>query len=940
MPLTAGTRLGPYEIIGALGAGGMGEVYRARDTKLDRDVAIKILPEAFAADAERVARFQREAKTLASLNHPNIAAIYGLEDADGVRALVLELVEGPTLADRVAQGPIPLEEALPIAGQIAEALEAAHDHAIVHRDLKPANIKVTPEGRVKVLDFGLAKAIGPAEAGAGGSKDPHYITSPTITTPAMTQAGMILGTAAYMSPEQAKGKPVDRRADIWAFGCVLYEMLTGRRAFEASTGLGSRRPSIGSGRSERVEGRASSRGEGEDISETLAAILRADPDWRALPTETPANIRTLLRRCLEKDPKKRAPHISVARLELDETRTDAPVDSTPAPGARARAGIAERFAWTAVGALVAAAIGFFAWTLTRNESAPPVVRFQIQPPPGEIFPGAGGAPRFSVSPDGTYVAYASVLAGKREQLWLRRLDSLEAKPVRGTEAVYARGEVVQQPFWSPDGRHIGFFDGVDQKLKKVDTEGGPVQTICELAGNNCGGSWNRDGVILFATVATDGIRRVPASGGKPEQVTTLDASRKEKTHLWPQFLPDGRHFLYHAVTAGGDQPAVYVGSLDSSERTRLVESDAMAVFAPSNLVLYARGESLVAHTLDLGRFELTGEPTAIVESIIRPGNGRIPVSASESGVLVYAAGAVSNLDRFETIWKERSGRSIEASGSGLAIAGPVGTLRLSANGKQLAFTRVPQFAPDVWVYDIERGVPTRLTTDPAGDSFPILSADGSRVIFRSNRSGSEGLYERPVSGVVPERLLFQSAVPLGGQLVANDWSRDGNFVVFAHPPQARSDLWVLPLSGDRKPFPYLTSSFFEGQAALHPDGRWLAYVSDESGANQVVVQPFPDPSTGKWQVSSAGGSRPRWRQDGGELYYVDGKSRIVAVSVRTDGRFEVGAQTPLFEAQELGNRSFDVTPDGTRFVLSVERVSSTPVSLTVAVNWKGDLGKH
>jgi eukaryotic-like serine/threonine-protein kinase len=949
MALSAGTKLGPYEILAAIGAGGMGEVYRARDTRLDREVAIKILPELFAADPERVARFTREAKTLAALNHPHIAQIYGLEEAQGVSALVMELVEGPTLADliaeRVSQAPairassassssaarasgggapraLEIAEALPIAKQIAEALEAAHELGIIHRDLKPANVKVRPDGTVKVLDFGLAKALDPAAGGVDGAA---LTNSPTITSPAaMTQRGVILGTAAYMAPEQARGKAVDRRADIWAFGCVLFEMLTGGRAFG-----------------------------GEDVSDTLAFVITKEPDWAALPSNTPGPIRKLLRRCLEKDRKRRLDSIADARLEIEDALVAPGAAQADGPAASARstsATVIERVVWSVVVALLAAAIIVLVLRTTpRGTVVPPVVRFNIQPPPGEIFPGAAGTPRFSVSPDGKYVVFTSSLPGKRDQLWLRSLDGVDAKPIPGTESASLAGESTQQPFWSPDSRQIGFFDGMSQKMKKVDVQGGPVQTLCDDPPNQYGGSWNSDGVIIFSTLATNGIRRVSASGGSPVQVTSLDQSRQEISHLWPRFLPDGRHFLYHVRTAGREPSAVYVGSLDSAERKKLIESEYMAEFALPNLLLSVRGASLMAQTLDLAKLELVGEPALVAPSVLRTTVGRIAVSASDTGALVYASDPAGALDRphYEVAWRDRSGRPIESAGTPLGSA----YVRLSPNGRYLAIPDSSAAVPtDIWIEDLERKVRTRLTTDPAPDSEPVWSPDSSRVVFRSVRGSAQadGLYEKPATGAISETLLSQFEP--GVRVDPLDWSADGRFVVFRKskaPPSASIpvELWLLPLSGDRKAVPYLTNSFRNIQAAVSPNGRWLAYTTNETGRYQVVVQPFPDPSGGKWQVSSTGGLNPQWRRDGRELFYIDGGGRLTAVAVATDGAFGVSTSTPLFETSigtsgEVWLSQYDVTADGQRFVLAIPlSIVGSTAALTVTLNWTAELKK-
>jgi eukaryotic-like serine/threonine-protein kinase len=625
--LVTGTRLGSYEVLGTLGAGGMGEVYRARDTALDRDVAVKVLPDAFANDADRVMRFEREAKTLAALNHPHIAQIYGLTSLSGAghpgtRALVMELVEGEDLAERLGRGPIPVDEALPIAAQIAEALEAAHDAGITHRDLKPANIKLRSDGTVKVLDFGLAKPPAPTGAASGSVEMMH---SPTMTSPALTMQGVILGTAAYMAPEQAKGKPVDRRADIWAFGCVLYEMLTGRRLFQ-----------------------------GDDVSETMVAILRDEPDWQTLPPGTPARVRRLLCQCLQKEPRRRLPHIGVARLDLLTDADDDPAVATPT---LARTW-PSRVPWAVAGA---AALALVAVSLWPGAPAPALsVRFTIEPPRGGAFVGAAGVPRFAVSPDGTALAYQVALQDGTSRLLVRRFDATDSRTLEGTGSDHL-GNRGQQPFWSPDGRELGFFDEADGALLKLALETGDIRTIARMPGNQYGGSWADDGAILFSTNQTGGIRRVPAAGGDVQQVTTVDPADPADQHLWPEVLPDGRHFLFlrsrrstgSLNVAEAGSAAVYIGSLDGGAPKRVVESSVQARFAPPDRLLFVRDGSLYSQRFELSRLELTGQPELVVNDVHFTLTGRLAASVSRTGVLVYSAGEAGGVSG-EAVWLDRS----------------------------------------------------------------------------------------------------------------------------------------------------------------------------------------------------------------------------------------------------------------------------------------------
>ena len=753
MALVPGTRLGPYEVVGPLGAGGMGEVYRAKDTKLGREVALKLLPEHLAQDPERLARFEREARTLAALNHPHIAQVYGLEDAPsptgsgaGLRALVMELVEGPTLAERIAslgaagastrQTGLPLDEALPIAQQIAEALEAAHDQGIVHRDLKPANIKVRPDGSVKVLDFGLAKAVA-AESGVLASET--LAVSPTITSPAMTMRGVILGTAAYMSPEQAKGKPVDRRADIWAFGCVLFEMLTGRRAFE-----------------------------GEDVSDTLAAVLRGEPAWDALPAATPAHVRTLLARCIERDVKKRLPHIGVARLELVDSAFHASALAAPTP-------VVSRSSWRVHATWAAMAIAGVAGAIYLSRpsvaTAPSVVRFAIRPADGEVFPGANGVPRFAVSPDGTKVVFAASAPGKYDRLYVRDLSSTRAVPIAGVEVPANGGDGLQQPFFSPDGSYLAFFSGLEGALKRVPIGGGTVERLATLPAANPGGTWHGD-VILVASGGTRGVQRMPAGGGALTPVTTLDEGRGETAHLWPHFLPDGRRFLY---LAAGKTSAIFVGTLDGGPPVHLVDASSPAWFAPSGSLLYVRDSVLVAQAFDPDRLALTGTPVPVSASVLVANNTRAGVAVSRSGTLVVAEGEGAGGGAYEVRRLDRRGRPV---GEG-ALEPSVFYfwVRLAPGGDAIAYSRVmTPGSPDVWAMDLRRGVRTRVTTAAGTDQAPVWSPDGRRLVYQSNREtresdGRHGLYERDAGAIGPERRLV--AAQPGHPLFAESWSPAG-----------------------------------------------------------------------------------------------------------------------------------------------------------------------
>jgi Tol biopolymer transport system component len=896
MPILPGRRLGPYEVLAAIGAGGMGEVYQAHDTKLGRDVAIKVLPEAFAHDVERLSRFQREAKMLAALNHPNIATIYGLEQSNGTGYLVMELVSGETLADRIKRdGAVPIEEALKIAVQIAEALEAAHEKGIIHRDLKPANVKVTPEGKVKVLDFGLAKAF----AGEALSSDPSE--SPTLSRAATLQ-GVILGTAAYMSPEQAKGKPVDRRADIWAFGCVLYELLTGEQAFQ-----------------------------GEGITDILAAVVRAEPDWNRLPSGTPRKIRDLLGRCLQKDKTLRMQAAGDLRIEIHEALTT-PVPAEPVAAKRKSPLNHIHTAWSVAAiAIVIAALGWGAYAHLRHapEEARPV-RFSIVPPETEQLamtaPTASGAvvSPLAVSPDGRYIAMITTGADGKLRLWIRSLDTLTAQLVAGTEGAF-------QPFWSPDSRFIGFFAG--GKLKKIEVSGGPPTTLCD-ASDPRAGTWNRDGVIVFGPTASSALQRVSAAGGVPVTVTKL--AQDETVHMRPFFLPDGQHFLYRPSTAAGGGPT-YVGSLNSGERKFLFNADSSNVVYSQGLLLFLRETTLMAQPFDAQRLVLTGDAFPIAENI-RDSATTNPAgmfSVSENGVLVYETGTATAGDQL--LWLDRTGTQIGVLGDST----PYSDLELSPDGKRasISITDLAGQGRDIWYYDVARGLRTRFTFGPGTAITSLWSPDSSRIVFNANHKGHFDLYQKASSGAGAEEVLLED----NRDKFPTSWSPDGRFILYRTAgAQTREELFLLPLSGDRKPIPFLSTRFDEGFGQFSPDGRWVAYRSNESGRNEVYVVPFPGPG-GKWQISTAGGDRPRWRRDGNEILYLAPDNKLMAATVKGEGAsFEVSAVKALFQTRMVlgGRYNYAVSADGQRFLVNTlpERAASA-APITVVLNWAAGLKK-
>jgi eukaryotic-like serine/threonine-protein kinase len=896
MRLEPGTRLGPYEVLAALGAGGMGEVWRARDTRLGRGVALKFLPDGFVDDPERHARFEREAKVLASLNHPHIATLYGLEHLDGQHALAMELVEGEGLDERIARGPIPMDEALPIALQIAEGLEAAHERGIVHRDLKPANVKVRPDGTVKVLDFGLAKAW---EEQVEGS---DLALSPTITGH-HTRAGVILGTAAYMSPEQARGKPVDKRADIWAFGCVLYEMLTGARTFG-----------------------------GETVTDVIAAVVTREPDWSALPPAVPPRVHQALRRCLEKDPRRRFRDIGDVTFELTDAASRRGLENAVSAAPRAPAARPSRrmaLPWAVAGAALIIAAGFAVAYLRSVSSAPSAVRSYILPPGKSSFVFNGATGGAVLSPDGSRLVFSATDEAGKRLLWVRPLDSLTAQPLEGTDGA-------SYPFWSPDGRFVGFF--ASAKLKKIDVSGGPAQSLCD-APNGRGGTWSRAGVIVFAPDVFGALERVPSAGGTPVAVTKLDKTQAQASQRWPFFLPDGRHFLYwggQPLSHSQKERGIWVASANGGEPRFLVPADSDALYAPPGFLLYLIDQSLMAQPFDAGRVKMTGEAFPIAEEVASPEDYRLGrFSVSENGTLVYLTG---QHDRFQATWLNADGAQLGTLGEPATI---VGSIRLSPNGQTLAepVQDTQTKNTDIWLVDLARGVRTRFTFDPAEDQEPVWSPDGDRIVWASSAQGHFDLVMKSASGAGNVEVLVASDTTK----YPDDWSRDGRFISFTQiDPKAKSgaDLWILPMFGDRKPYAFLATRFNEGNGVFSPDGRWLAYESDESGRPEIYITAFPQGGA-KWQVSQGGGTTPSWRPDGRALVYATPDGRLMEAGVDAKGgAVEVGTPHEFSKTHlpDFGSEVwfYTLAPKGDR-ILVLRPEETAPVPLTLVTHWAAGL---
>jgi Tol biopolymer transport system component len=892
--ISVGTSLGVYDIVEFIAAGGMGEVYRARDTRLKRDVALKILPESFAGDRERLARFQREAEVLASLNHPNIAAIYGLEQADGVQALVMELVEGPTLAERIAQGAIPVDDALPIARQIAEALEAAHEQGIIHRDLKPANIKVRPDGTVKVLDFGLAKALEPASTATR-----KVTRSPTFTAPAMTTGiGVLLGTAAYMSPEQARGEPADKRSDIWAFGCLLFEMLTGNRPFD-----------------------------GEDVLSTLANVLKIDPDWSALPSEIPAAIRPLLQGCLTKDRQRRVADISTALFVLDKAASLAAPVGTASPAALPR-----RPLWWRVAALagvvlaVAAVTGTAVWFATRP-TPPAVVRTTITTSGSTALTLSGQERDVAITPDGSRVIYRG-----NNQLLVRSLNQLEPEALTGLGAP-------QGVFTSPDGKWIGFFDGVSL-LKKVAINGGLAVTLCAIQGVPLGATWSEDGTIIFATNApATGLQRVSAAGGEPTVLTKPDRERGgEGDHVWPEFLPGGEAVLFTITPANGSIENAQIALLDLRTGTSkvLIRGGSHAHYMSTGHLVYGVTGTLRAVAFNLGRLEVVGTPTPVLERVVTTGFGAADIAVAANGSLVYVPGGVGSGGQQTIVSVDRQGRATPLPGLSLDSYRDV---RVSPDGARLALAT----QNDVWIYDLSRATLSRLTTDAAPDTRPLWTLDGQRIIFTSRRAGYLELFWRPADGTGSDERLLGRARDLI-DLQAAGWSADGRRLLFTEvQPSHQCVIGQIAIERPSDANVLMKDAFCNWYPAVSPEGGWMAYDSNVSGREEIYIERYPELGN-RQQISTGGGRIPLWSRDGRELFFssLDGR-QMLAVPVQSGTTLATGRPQVLFEipmVASLSFRPYDIAPDGRFLIIRSEQPEAgggTASNLIVVQNWSEEL---
>jgi len=902
MGLASGTKLGPYEIQSSLGAGGMGEVYRARDTRLNRTVAIKILPPDLSRNSEARERFDREARTISSLNHPNICTLHDVGHQDGTDYLVMEYLEGETLADRLRKGPLPLDQVLKYGIDICEGLENAHRTGVMHRDLKPGNIMLTKTG-AKLMDFGLAKAM--SAVGAASSSLTMTLSGPSADQP-LTAKGVLVGTFQYMSPEQLEGKDADRRSDIFALGSILYEMLAGQRAFQGKT-----------------------------TASTIAAILAADPPPLAnLQPMSPPELQRVVKSCLAKDPEERFQTVHDVKLQLKGIAESGSQTGVSRPVVSAGKG-RERILWLASGILLGAVAAFSLIPFLRPKMAVRGLHAYIPAPDRTefVFVGDRTAP-LVISPDGTRLIFGAMDMEGKQLLWVRALDASTSQPLPGTAgATY--------PFWSVDSRFIGFF--AEGKLKKIEATGGPAQIICD-APDGRGGSWSREGTIIFSPTYNGSIYKVTAAGGTPVQVTELDPQH-ENTHRWPQFLSDGRHFLYFTRSSQGEASGTYAASLDDKEKKLVFRSRSNVVLATAGYLLFVRDGTLMAQPFDEQDRSVHGDAVPLFDGVLEnPSYSRSIVSVSTNGVLAYG-GAGSKAEPSRLLWFDRGGRQIgevgEPGGSNVYTAP-----RLSPDAKKLAVTvgDPGRGATDIWIYDLGSGTRTRLTFDPSVNSQPIWSPDGGEIVFFSNRLTSfPQMYRKASNGAGKDELVQNSH----GQDRPDDWSPDGRYLMY-EPNTSVNTLWLLPLFGERKPSVFIggESGNFPGQGKFSPDGKWLAYAEYGQGRRELYITPFPS-NTGKWQVSAGGGQYPRWRGDGKELFFLAQNGTVLmAVEVDLSGSApRIGIPKKLFEMHPVYSPSspeaspYDVAADGQRFLIDSMDHVPAPQPINLVLNWEAELRK-
>ena len=894
MSIASGLRLGPYEIVSPIGAGGMGEVYRARDTRLQRDVAVKVLPSSLAGDPERLSRFEQEARAAAALNHPNITAVYDVGRHDGGPFIVTELLHGESLRATLARGALPARQAIAYAMQVAQGLAAAHDKGIVHRDLKPDNVFVTADGNVKILDFGIAKLTQPEGAAAGMTVMP---TTPAVNAIPNTVGGMVLGTIGYMSPEQVRGSTVDHRTDVFALGILLHEMLSGRRPFA-----------------------------GDTTADVMSAILKDDPpELSVTGARVPPALDRVVRRCLEKQPAMRFQSARDLAFALDSltVQTDsaaaAPADARPAPKTASRS-FSTILGWSAAAVFLLTAAAFAALYFRAPSTETRTMRFQLIPP------GQTGAEALALSADGRQLAFVAS-AGGPAQIWVRSMDALRPRALPGTTgATY--------PFWSADGSTLGFF--AQGKLKKVTVAGGPPVVICDAIDGR-GATWNADGVILFASGPSGPIYRVPATGGTPEPVTELPKGDRGG-HRFPSFLPDGQHFFYAAGSDRPDQIGIYVGALDKSAPVRLLPENSNIIYAAAGgkgYVLFRRDETLMAQAFDAKSLRLTGDLVPIAEQVPLTQNvGFGAFTASQEGTIVLTEGGSTNR---ELVWVDRSGKRVgTVTKPGMTGLSAFAGMALSPDEKKVAYS-VGSGQLDLWVQDIDRDVASRFTFRSGTARDPVWSPDGSSIVYSFNQTGisTVNLFRKPATGGGAEEDLGVAGVNGFPQ----DWSKDGEWLLYQRQdPKTDMDLWLIPLNGDRKPVPYLASPFADADGQFAPTGgppRWMAYGSNESGDVEIYIQEIPARGA-KYQVSSGGGGLPRWRADGRELFYLTPDAKLMAVPITLTPRVEIGTPREVFTNAVLS--AYVPSRDGQRFLINVPVGSdaSAPPA-TVVLNWANAL---